>query len=145
MPEGLYLSYKYVKGKRQHAQSNSIKYYKHPRRLSLYWTSSLLAIHPFLKKTLLFSVKNSATFDAKVAHLRVVNLSLTVWKQQDWFCLTNSFITDNLNADYKENSTKKFQIFEVFLSWLHFVDKKHWTHLETVPFQGASNINIFIS
>lgn len=38
-----------------------------------------------------------------------------------------------------------FQIFEAFSSWLHFVDKKHWTHLETMPFRGASNINIIIS
>lgn len=38
-----------------------------------------------------------------------------------------------------------FQIFEIFSSWLHFVDKKHWTHLETVPFRGASNIKIIIS
>ena len=25
------------------------------------------------------------------------------------------------------------------------MDKKHWTHLETVPFRGASNIKIIIS
>lgn len=50
-----------------------------------------------------------------------------------------------LNTDYKENNIKMFQIFEVFSSWLHFVDKKHWTHLETVPFRGASNIKIIIS
>lgn len=40
---------------------------------------------------------------------------------------------------------KMFQIFEIFSSWLHFVDKKHWTHLETVPFQDTPNINIIIS
>lgn len=57
----------------------------------------------------------------------------------------NSSIASNFKADYKRNNTKMFQIFEAFSSWLHFVDKKHWTHLETVPFRGASNINIIIS